>query len=296
MIKNIIAGSSNPAFLPIKWFYYYLFNKYYEINAIIEKSQINDDKSIYLVLKNGLKIIYKPYTQDAEINFTERYKYGNKSKMEKILNVEKYYFIYDLIHEIYVKNDYFKFFSINENDTVLDAGANIGLFTILAGKKLNNTGKVIAVEPDDNNFDMLQENIKINNLKNIIPYKKGLWSHETNLEFLIGKRPGEHSLLDNDQFSGNKIVIECVSLDSLLDTFNLSHFDFIKMDIEGAEIEVVLNSKRIIEDIRTKWVIEALHPVDGHAAYKKIMPYMNEHNFKILADVDNYRGTIYGIK
>lgn len=296
MIKNIIAGSKNPAFLPIKVVYYYLFNKYYEINALIEKTQVNADKSLYIVLKNGIKLIYKPYTQDAEINFTERFKFGNKSKMDKIIDVKKYYFIYDLIHEIYVKNEYFKFFDIKENDNVLDAGANIGLFTVLAGKKLNNTGKLIAVEPDDNNYDMLLENIKINNLSNVETYKKGLWSKETNLEFLIGKRPGEHSLLDNDQFSGDKIVIECVSIDSLLETFQLSHFDFIKMDIEGAEIEVVLNSKSIIKDKRTKWVIEALHLVDGSPAFKKIVPFMKDNEFQILADVDNYRGTIYATK
>lgn len=296
MIKNIIAGSKNPAFLPIKMLYYYWFNKYYEINSLIEKTQINEDKSIYLILKNGIKIIYKPYTQDADINFTERFKFGNKSKMDKIIDVNKYYFIYDLIHEIYAKNEYFKHFSIKENDTILDAGANIGLFTLLAGKQLKNSGKIIAVEPDDNNFDMLNENIKINNLTNVVSLKKGLWSSETNLEFLIGKRPGEHSLLNNEQFSGEKIIIECVSLDSLLDTFNLSHFDFIKMDIEGAEVEVVLGSTKILEDKRTKWVIEALHQVDGKPAYKKIVPFMMEKNFRILSEVDNYRGTIYAIK
>ncbi|HRP01542.1 MAG TPA: FkbM family methyltransferase [Candidatus Kapabacteria bacterium] len=296
MIKNIIAGSKNPAFLPIKMFYYYLFNKYYEINNLIDKIQINDDKSLYIVLKNSIKLLYKPYTLDADINFTERYKYGQKSKMDKILNVEKYYFIYDLMHEIYVKNDYFKFFNIKTDDVVLDAGANIGLFTVLAGKKLNNTGMVIAVEPDDNNFEMLQANIELNNLKNISPYKKGLWSKNTNLEFLIGNRPGEHSLIDNEQSSGKKVVIECVSLDSLLDTFAIPNFDFIKMDIEGAEIEVVLNSIKVLENTKTKWVIEALHSVDGVPAFKKIIPFLQKNNFKILSEADSYRGTIYAVK
>lgn len=296
MIRNVIAGSSNPIYAPLKMLYYYFNNKYYEINNIISKIELNNDDTLYIELNNGIKLIYKPYTRNAEINFTERYKYGKKSKMEKILDVERFYFVYDLIHEIYIKNEYFKYFDIKANDIVLDAGANIGLFTLLAGKMMNNMGKIISVEPDDNNYDMLLENIKLNRLTNVIPYKKGLWSEITNLELLIGNRPGEHSLLDNEQFSGKRVVIECITLDSLLETFGLSHFDFIKMDIEGAEIEVVLNSKIVLNDIRTKWVIEALHQVEGKPAYKSIIPFMKENNFKILGEVDNYRGTIYAVK
>jgi len=276
--------------------YYFFFNKYYEVNDYIVKAEINCDGNLILNLKNGIKLFYKPSKYPAQINFTERYNYGKKSRLSKILDVSKFYFVYDLIDELYIRQNYFQYFDLNEGDKVVDAGANIGLFTVLAAKKLNNTGKVIAIEPDDNNFEILKENIKINELTNVIPVKKGLWKENTTLEFNLGLRPGEHSLHENDQMSGEKVKIDCITLDNLLSELNIKSVNFIKMDIEGAEIEALQGCQTILKSESVKWVIEALHIVEGQPTYKKIVPVIEASNYHLLTPVDNYRGTIYASK
>lgn len=296
MLRSKLASSNNPLLYPIKVLYYWFKNKYYDINQFILNVKILDNSYIYLELRNGLKLINRPSDYPAQINFTERYKYGNKKKMKNIIDVEKYYFIYELIDELYIKQNYFEYFDLKENDIVVDAGANIGLFTVLAAKKLNNTGKVIAIEPDNDNYNILKENIKINNLTNVEVVKKGLWSEKKQLQFNIGVRPGEHSLFENEQMSGKKISIECDTLDNILEEFDIKQLDFMKMDIEGAEIEALKGCSNILDNYKPKLVIEALHQVDGIPTYKTIIPFLKGKNYEILNQVTNYRGTIYAIK
>lgn len=296
MLRSKLASSNNPLLYPIKVLYYWFKNKYYDINQFILNVKILDNSFIYLELKNGLKLINRPSDYPAQINFTERYKYGNKKKMKNIIDVEKYYFIYELIDELYIKQNYFEYFDLKENDIVVDAGANIGLFTVLAAKKLNNTGKVIAIEPDNDNYNILKENIKINNLTNVEVVKKGLWSEKKQLQFNIGVRPGEHSLFENEQMSGKKISIECDTLDNILEELDIKQLDFMKMDIEGAEIEALNGCSNILDNYKPKLVIEALHQVDGIPTYKTIIPFLKGKNYEILNQVTNYRGTIYAIK
>lgn len=296
MLRSKLASSNNPFLLPIKVLYYWFNNKYYDINQFIISAKVLDNSYIHLELKNGLKLINKPSDYPAQINFTERYKYGNKKKMNNIIDVEKYYFIYELIDELYLKQNYFEYFDLKENEIVVDAGANIGLFTVLAAKKLNNTGKVIAIEPDYDNYNILIENIKINNLTNVEVVKKGLWSKKKQLQFNIGVRPGEHSLFENEQMSGKNIIIECDTLDNILEELNIKQLDFMKMDIEGAEIEALKGCSTILDIYKPKLVIEALHQVDGIPTYKTVIPFLKDKNYEILNKVTNYRGTIYAIK
>jgi FkbM family methyltransferase len=299
MFKNIIASSDNPIYLPIKAIYYAFKNKYYEVEKLIEKSEILDNDNILLHLKNGLKFISKPTKFPVEINFLERYKFGIKSKMKNIHDINKYFFIYDLIHEVFLNNNYFQFFDIPKNGTVIDAGANLGSFVLLAAQKLNNTGKIYAIEPDNDNFEILSENIKINGFKNIEIIKKGLWSNCETKEFFISHRPGEHTIVSNhdENFKQiDKTTIECITLDRLAVDLNIKQIDFIKMDIEGAEIEAIEGSKNVLQMKGINWVVEALHLVDGEPTYKKLLPVFKSNGYNIHAPVDNYRGTIFASK
>lgn len=61
---------------------------------------------------------------------------------------------------------------IKKGDTVLDLGAHIGYYTLLAAKLVGEKGKVFAFEPEPTNFALLKKNIKINNYQNVIPVQK----------------------------------------------------------------------------------------------------------------------------
>jgi FkbM family methyltransferase len=65
--------------------------------------------------------------------------------------------------------------SIKEGDIIIDAGADIGLFSVLAAFKVKEKNRVIAVEPEPNNLKILRENVELNYLKNVIIVPKALY-------------------------------------------------------------------------------------------------------------------------
>lgn len=119
--------------------------------------------------------------------------------------------------------------------TVIDIGANIGLYTIIAARLVGPTGRIFAYEPEDENFEILKKNIAINNLSNVTPIKIALADMigETQL-YLDDNNKGHHSFAQNIQ-SKKIIRIQTDTLDNSLQSHKISKADIIKMDIEGAE-------------------------------------------------------------
>ncbi len=297
--KNKIADSNSAFLTPVKLLYYRFFNKYYQVNDIISRSQITDDGSLKVTLKSGIILESPPSQIPAEINFTERYNYGTKSKMDKILDVNKYYFLYEILSELFIHSEYFSYFDINEGDTVIDAGANIGGFTVQAAKKVGPQGKVIAIEPDEQNRITLQRNLDNNNLKNVEIIPLALWSEKCTKEFHISNRPGEHTLIDydNELFTNKQVVtIHCETLDEIIERKGYDKVSYLKMDIEGAEIEAIKGATKFLTTQSPKLLIEALHEVNGEAAFKSIVPPLQSLGYKLLREVDGYRGTIIAKK
>ena len=118
---------------------------------------------------------------------------------------------------------------IKKGDTVIDVGANIGFYTLLFRNLVGDTGKVIAFEPEPKNFALLKKTISVNKFENIDIYQKGVGRKNMKLKMLLSDKIGEHNISDDGD-----IEIDCVRLD---DHFNFA--DFIKLDVEGYEIEVI---------------------------------------------------------
>jgi FkbM family methyltransferase len=133
---------------------------------------------------------------------------------------------------------------VKNGDVIVDVGANIGYYTVLLAQKAK---KVYAFEPDSINFEILEKNIKTNNLKNVVAVKAAVGSKEGKLKLYKSKENlGDHKLY-NDQFlMSNVQKIQIIKLD---DYFKNQKIDLIKIDTQGWEPEVVEGGKNIIE----KW-------------------------------------------
>lgn len=298
--KNKIADSHSIFFLPIKIVFYRFFNKYYEVNNLLKSSRIANDGSIEVELKNGIKLSSPPSKFDADINFTERYKYGDKSKMDKIIDVKKYFFMYEILSELFIYSEYFKYGDLKDGDIVIDAGANIGGFVVQAARKIGKNGKIYAIEPNEDNRNTLERNLKLNNIENCVILSEALWSDKCIKEFFISHRPGEHTLInyDGDPHFQKKDVttIYCERLDDIINKYNIENVSYLKMDIEGAEIEALKGATEFLKNQNPFLLIEALHEVDGKPAYHEIVPMLKSLNYMLIKDVDNYRGTIFAKK
>ena len=298
--KNKIADSKSIFALPVKLVFYRFFNKYYSVNNIIKTTYIDKDGSIVVELTNGIKLSSPASKFPADINFTERYKYGDKSKMDKILDVNKYFFMYEILSELFINSEYFKFFDLKEGDTVIDAGANIGGFLVQAAQKVGKSGRLIAIEPNEDNQKTLKRNLELNGIENCEILSDALWSEKCTKEFYISHRPGEHTLInyEGDAHFQKKDVttIYCERLDDLIKKHNITNVDYLKMDIEGAEIEAMKGATEFLKTQNPFLLIEALHSVDGVPAYHKVVKILEGLEYKILREVDQERGTVIAKK
>lgn len=114
---------------------------------------------------------------------------------------------------------------------ILDCGANIGL-SVLWFKQQDSTARIIAFEPDPTNFQLLEQNIAANKLDNVTCHHAAVWKEDTERAFssAAGMASGFAS-----QISKDTIAVSCLRLKSFLH----QPIDFLKIDIEGAEWEVL---------------------------------------------------------
>lgn len=130
---------------------------------------------------------------------------------------------------------------IENNSTVIDIGGNIGSFSLYAASSSKNT-KVFAYEPLSNTYDLLSENIKLNNFeKKITAFNFGVGStREKRKLFLTGGSP--FNSLYSDKPDENFIEIDLVSLEDVFIDNNIETCDVLKCDCEGAEYEIFYNA------------------------------------------------------
>lgn len=140
----------------------------------------------------------------------------------------------------------------------------------------------------------------LNNINNCEIIELGLWSEPKTMEFFISHRPGEHTLInyENDPHFVQKGTkkIECNTLDFLIKEYNIKKVDYLKMDIEGAEIEALKGASGFLKNYNPFLLIEALHEVDGQATYHKVINYLSEFEYRLVSTIDQTRGTIYAKK
>ena len=181
---------------------------------------------------------------------------------------------------------YFKLYKPCLNDIVIDAGAYNGVISLYMSKLVGKHGKVIAFEPDTLNYEKLKKNIKLNNAKNIILLNKGLWSKNTVLLFENKHASGSKILLNSD--SKEEIIkIETVNLDNEIKRLNIKKINYIKMDIEGAEIEAVRGAKKTLKKNDVHLSIASYHIVNGVKTCFEVEKELKKQNYKTKTEMHN---------
>lgn len=205
-----------------KIFYRHLYNNY-ALKGLIKNINLSYDGTIFLELNNGL-IFHVPFWDAVWL------------LREQFVLYEKYHMF-------------------KKGDTVIDAGANVGIFTVKAAKTVGKQGKVVAIEPAKNNLRVLEENININCLKNVVIVPKGLWDKKDKRKLYLSSMPAGHSLIYKEHLD-KFLEIEVDTLDNLLKRIRIKKVDFIKMDIEGAEVKALKGAEQTLKNNDVKLAIE----------------------------------------
>jgi FkbM family methyltransferase len=143
-----------------------------------------------------------------------------------------------------------------DHGVFIDVGAHIGKYAISVARRLAENGVVIAIEPDPSNFDLLSRNVSLNGLKNVILKNVA-----------CGDKNGTAMLYVHDEFStlnsfyinrgGQKVRVDTITLDTLVDQLRIGRIDLIKVDVEAAEADVMRGSISLLKRYRPKIVFEA---------------------------------------
>ncbi len=138
--------------------------------------------------------------------------------------------------------------------TVLDIGAGLGEFTLLAARA-DQRNRVYAFEPHAGSFALLQENVTRNGLVNIVAVNDALSSRTGPLMLDVSNSEPVHQQSRRDEGSGGpqRHVVKSVSLGDLLNTYELDVVDLVKLDCEGAEYDILLNAPA--------WVLDRIHRI-----------------------------------
>ncbi len=140
---------------------------------------------------------------------------------------------------------------LDPKGVLIDVGANSGMYSIKAAKYfLEGNGKVLAIEPIPDMISILYYNLKLNNLSNIHIRNFCAGSEIGSANFWQNyNKPNTYSLIKKDPNAVPFSVI-VIPLDLLAEWENLDRVDYIKIDVEGSELEVLRGSENIIKKYR----------------------------------------------
>lgn len=145
--------------------------------------------------------------------------------------------------------------------TFFDIGANQGIYTLLAGKKVSKGGKVISFEPVPSQFKKLKRNLKINRINNVItePLAVGVEIETVNMYVCLGGDEALSSLrLPTEDIKSKKSIIQVpvTTIDEYVKKNNISNIDFVKIDVEGGELNVLKGMTETLKTIRPIFMCE----------------------------------------
>lgn len=151
--------------------------------------------------------------------------------------------------------------NIKEGDICCDIGANIGYTAMHMMYSMNKNGKIYAFEPDNRNFQVLQENIKLNNVENMFVLENnGISDRHGNLKFYASDKSNLGSF-SKTKHSTNEVDISVESIDNYFNDVEYLPV-FYKMDVEGHEVNVLRGMKKTMKrsSSGTKILME-IHPL-----------------------------------
>jgi FkbM family methyltransferase len=157
---------------------------------------------------------------------------------------------YELMHtykELF-EEEIYHFKANNSIPFIIDCGANIGL-SVLYFKKLYPEATVLAFEPDEDNYMLLQKNTAQNGLQNVECRKHAVWVHNGVINFASDGTQG--SGIAREEATKNIVQVKTERLADILQTRNV---DFLKIDIEGAELDVLKDCEPYLHNVQCLFV------------------------------------------
>jgi len=230
-------------------------------------------------LKEQIKLAYYSINKPKDSSYDLQKSDGNRivfktvfKEVSLITNEALYFIVPDF-------NYYQHFYKVKAHDVVLDAGANCGHLSIFFSKLVGKDGIVYAFEPDHFNIKRINSNIQLNAAlaDNIKIEELLLWDENKLVDFYEAGTVGSSAVWIPD--ADKCVQKQAVRIDDWVVQNNIKKLDFIKMDIEGAEIEALDGCVQTIETLKPNFAIASYHIVNGEATYIKVEEFFKKNNY-----------------
>jgi FkbM family methyltransferase len=139
--------------------------------------------------------------------------------------------------------------NIQEGMTIIDVGANAGVYAFSAAKRVGATGKVLAIEPFSECVNYLNETCRVNQFDWVNVCAGAASDRNGKVKLSVGSASELNEVVADDSVvSGSFEEVDCFTLDSLLAKYDLQRADLLKIDAEGHELQVLKGSDRLLTE------------------------------------------------
>lgn len=165
---------------------------------------------------------------------------------------------------------------ITSEMVVLDVGAHVGYFSLLAAKAVGPGGHVYSFEPEPENFRLLNKNATLNGYSQIETINRAVSSSEGGASlFLTALDTGRHSLYDHDLPGHNVVEIQTTTLDRFLEDHDWPSIGMLKIDVEGSEFDVFQGMKQMLERSCPSFIVVEYNPILVKKTGGDVLEFLN---------------------
>ncbi|MBU3699609.1 MAG: FkbM family methyltransferase [Candidatus Kapabacteria bacterium] len=181
---------------------------------------------------------------------------------------------------------------LQANAVCIDVGAQMGYLTLAMATAAGRATTVHSFEPEDVNAKRFLENMTLNNLSNVHLHRCAVSNVDGTLRLYLSKdmNAGTHSTVYNpDNVSTDFIEIPSTTLDSFSTTHGLQRMDLVKIDVEGAEFDVLRGAETVLRTLRPCVILElsdALQKAHGTTC-RQIKQHMADRGYSAFTIADD---------
>lgn len=196
-----------------------------------------------------------------------------------IINGVKYY-LSDTRFESFItlfaeyEKHVWEYFKPAKGDVFIDVGAHVGKYTLQVARIVEDDGLVIAIEPHPENYQALLKGIQLNGFKNIIALNVAAWNKECKIKLFIHDAAVHHST--KIDLGLGQIEVQARTIDQVIDELDVKRVNWVKIDVEGAEVEVLRGLKKTLASHNPRLIIEV-----QRKNLKNVLKFMENYKYMV---------------